>query len=181
MPTTYETAPDDVISVIKSVVSAYHPAIAECGAKIGAVFAHNADGPAVKVHGAAAMACIQAVSAKRRPHCEYDAEIIIDGAEWEKLDENQQEALIDHELSHLRRKEYSEKQLAKMRKENPDAVAWKLDNLGRPKLGTVPADFTPGDAFAEVIARHGESAVEFIGAKRFHSFAQKAMAERAKG
>lgn len=180
MSTTFETAPDEVVALIRTVTLAYHPDLAECGAKIGAVFAHNADGPAVKVHGAAALACIQPVSAKRRPHCEFDAEIIIDAAEWEKLTKDQQAALIDHELSHLRRKEHSDKQLAKMRKENPDQVAWKVDNLGRPKVGTVPADFTPGDAFAEVIARHGEHAVEFVGAKRFHNFAQKALIERSK-
>lgn len=177
MATTYETADTDVLNLIVSVVRKYHPDLHETGAKIGAIFASNESGSALKVHGAAALACIQAVNAKRRPHCDYDAEIMIDQSEWNRLNPFQQEALIDHELSHLKRKEHKEKKLQELRKDNPDCPAWQIDNLGRPKLGTVPADFTPGDCFASVIARHGQQAIEFIGADRFHKFAQEAMAE----
>ena len=177
MPTTYETAPLDVLNTIVRIVKAYHPELAETGARIGAVFATNETGPAVKLHGVAALATVQVVSAKRRPHCEYDAEITIDSGEWNGLSPAQQDALIDHELSHVRRKEYSDKQLDRLRKENPDQVPWKIDNNGRPVLGTVPADVSPGDAFHSVIARHGLSAVEFVGAKRFAEFAERAMEE----
>ncbi len=178
MATTYDTATDDVFEIVNRIIKQYHPDLAETQCKIGVIFASNEDGPAIKVHGSAALACIQVVSAKRRPHCEYDAEITIDASEWNnKLIPAQHDALIDHELSHLKRKEHSEKKLARLRKEDPDAVAWKLDSLGRPMLGTVPADFTPGDAFTAVIARHGLAAVEFVGAKRFAEFAEAAMKE----
>ncbi len=177
IPTNYDPAPADVLDVVRRIVNQFHPDLAETGANIGCIFASNETGPAVKLHGCAALAIVQAVSAKRRPHCELDAEITIDAGEWAQLSPQQQDALIDHEISHLRRKEHSEKKLAKMRKENPDSPAWKTDNLGRPVLGTVPADMTPGDAFAAVIARHGHAAVEFVGAKKFAAFAEAAMAQ----
>lgn len=165
----------DPRSVVARVMREYHPALVECGANVGAIMASAEDGPAIKVHGSAALAMVQVVSAKRRPHCEYDAEIVIDRSEWNKLLPAQQDALIDHDLCHLKRKEYSEKKLAKLRKEDPDAVAWILDNLGRPKLGTIPADVTPGDGFEACIVRHGEWAVEFVTAKRFKDFAGNAL------
>jgi hypothetical protein len=178
MPTTYDTAPDEVLAMVQRIISQFHPDLAETGCKVGALFAFNESGPAIKLHGSAALATVQVVSPKRRPHCEYDAEILIDAGEWSQLSPAQQDALIDHEASHLRRKEWSEKKLAKLRKENPDAVAWKLDSLGRPMLGTVPADVTPGDCFRACIIRHGAAAVEFVTAKRFAAFAEAAMRER---
>ncbi len=176
--TTYDTAPIEVIAVVARIIAAYHPDLAECGARVGAVMASNEGGPAVKVHRTAALAYIQAVSAKRRPNCEYDAEIVIDAGEWNQLLPAQQDALIDHELLHLRRKEHSEKKLAKLRKEDPDAVAWQIDNLGRPKLGTIPADVNPGDGFVDCILRHGANAVEFVTFEKFKVWAEAAMKER---
>lgn len=177
--TTYDTAPPDVLNTINRIIRQHHPLLAETGCNVGAVFASNADGPAIKVHGTSALATIQVVSAKRRPHCEYDAEITIDASEWNQLHPEQQDALICHELCHLKRKEHSEKKLAKLRKEDPDAVAWVFDNLGRPKLGTVPADMTPGDAFKYCIEVYGKNAVEFVGAKKFNEFAEAAMKDHA--
>ncbi len=178
MAVTYETAPDDVLAIIRRIINQYHPDLAETGAKVGAIMASNESGPAVKLHGTAALATIQAVSAKRRPHCPYDAEITIDAGEWNQLVPAQQDALIHHELLHCRRKEHSEKKLDKLRKENPDCPAWRIDNLGRPVLGTVPADMTPGDAWAECIRIYGPNAIEFVTAKRFAEFAEAAMNSR---
>ncbi len=166
MPTTYDTATDDVFEIVNRILKQHHPDLAETQCKIGVIFASNEDGPAIKVHGSAALACIQVVSAKRRPHCEYDAEITIDASEWNnKLIPAQHDALINHELHHLVRVEHSEKKLAALRKEDPDAVAWKIDSLGRPKLKTIPADITPGDIFLSCVAIHGRNAIEFHGIK----------------
>lgn len=180
MPTAFDPAPREMYAVLARILKAYHPNIVETGANIGIVVGRNPDGPAVKYHGTAVLGMIQVVSAKRRPNCEYDAEIIIDGGEWDQLLPTQQDALVDHELCHLRRKEYSEKRLKKLRKENPDHPAWKVDNLGRPMLGTIPADMTPGDGFACCIERHGSAAIEFVTAERFAEFAKKAMKRREK-
>lgn len=174
MPTTYDAAPDEVTRIIAEQLKAHHPDLFETKCVIGAIMASNESGPAVKAHGSAALAKVRIVSSDKKVNNPNDAEIVIDSAEWADLTDEQRAALIDHELSHLRRREYSEKQLAKLRKEDPEHVAWKLDEHGRPRLGTVPADYTPGDAFAEVIARHGDNAVEFVTAKRFHEFAKSA-------
>lgn len=179
MPTTYEVAPDSVNALIASILERHHLELAETHCTIGAIMASNPSGPAVKHHGSAALAKVRIVSADKRVNNKNDAEIIIDAGEWADLDDEQRAALIDHELCHVRRKEYSEKKLAQLRKDDPDHVAWKLDEHGRPKLGTVPADVTPGDGFAACIVRHGEKAVEFLTAKRFGEWAKKAMRERS--
>ncbi len=175
MPTTYEAAPERVASLIVKMLQANHPDLAETGCTVGALFASNEKGPAVKHHGTAALAKVRIVSADKRVNNVNDAEIVIDAGEWSQLSDEQQIALVDQQLAYLRRKEYSEKSLAKLRKEDPNHIAWKLDEHGRPKLGTVPPDMSAGGAFAEVIARHGENAVEFENAKRFHEFARQAM------
>ena len=176
MPVEFSEAPDDVVAIVMRQLRAHHHDLVETKCVIGVLMARTEDGsPAVKYHGAPALATITVVSARHRVKKKCDAEILIDGGEWDKLDDKQKAALADHELSHLKRVEYSEKTLARLRKENPDAPAWRLDCHGRPRLKTIPADLTPGDAFAEVIERHGESAVEFLGAKRFHEFAKAAM------
>lgn len=180
MPTTYETADDEVIAVVKDQLKRNHPDLAETGCTVGAIMASNPGGPAVKHHGSAALAKVRIVSADKRVNNPNDAEIIIDAGEWADLDDEQRAALIDHELCHVRRKEYSEKKLAQLRKEDPDHVAWKIDEHGRPKLGTIPADVTPGDMFADCIRRHGRKAVEFVTAKKSNSFAERVLAEREK-
>jgi hypothetical protein len=175
MPTTYEAGSDEVNKIIKTILTKHHLALSETGCTVGAIFAINLDGPAVKAHGSPALAKVRIVSSDKKVNNFNDAEIIIDSGEWSSLDDEQRAALIDHELSHLRRREYTEKQLAKLRKGDPGHIAWKLDEHGRPRLGTVPADFTPGDAFADVIARHGKKAVEFVTAKRFEEFAKRSL------
>lgn len=179
MPTTYDSAPDDVLDVLREQIARRHHDLLECGAKIGVVMARNESGPAVKHHGTAAFAKVRIVSADKKVHNVNDAEIVIDAGEWDQLLPDQQEALINHELLHLKRKEHSEKKLAALRKDDPDCPAWKLDSHGRPVLGTIPADVTPGDGFAACIEWYGSSAIEFVTAKRFAAFAEQAMAGRA--
>jgi hypothetical protein len=54
-----------------------------------------------------------------------------------------------------------EKQLKELRGENPAAVAWKVDDIGRPKLRSVPGNWMTGDGFTQVVARHGVNAIEY--------------------
>ncbi len=157
-----------------------HPDLCECAAAVGILMASNEKGPAVKHHGTAALAKVRIVSTDKRVNNRFDVEILIDVNEWSQLDDEQRAALINHELLHVRRKEYSAKKLKSLRKENPDHPEWKLDCHGRPVLGTIPADVTPGDGFSLCIEWHGASAVEFVTAKRFAAFAEQAMAGRAK-
>ncbi len=166
------------MAVLAEQMRLHHPDLCECGAIIGVTVATNEKGPAVKHGGNAALATIQAISSKDREKKKIDAEILIDANEWAQLHPDQQAALIGHELFHLRRVEYTDKQLAKLRKGNPDQPAWKLDEHGRPKLKTVQADVTPGDGWAECIRIYGHAAVEFVTAKRFAAFAEAAMNSR---
>lgn len=178
MAIEYSDAPEEIVAIVMDQLRRHHPELFETKCTIGITIARSDDGsPAVKHHGAPALATIKVISAKDRTKKKCDAEMLIDGGEWDELEDDQKPALADHELSHLKRVEYSEKQLKKLRKENPNAPAWKIDCHGRPRLRTIPADFTPGDAFKGVIARHGEAAVEFIGARRFNEFASQAIKE----
>lgn len=179
--TTYDDADDDIMAVLAEQLRLHHPDLCECGAVIGVTVASNEKGPAVRHGGHAALATIKAISSKDKTKKKIDAEILIDLSEWHQLHPEQRAALIDHELLHLRRVEYTEKQLAKLRKANPDQPAWKIDEHGRPKMKTVKADVTPGDAWAACIQRHGKAAVEFVTAKRFAEFAEEALKSREGG
>src|SRR5207237_2850403 len=101
------------------------------------LFAYNPDGPAIKHHGSPARATIKVVALKDRLTKGYDAELLIDEAEYNQMRPEHINALIDHELCHL-------------------ALALKkgkivLDDLGRPRLKTIAADWDAGDGFAAVV------------------------------
>lgn len=175
MPVEYRNADNDVLAIVIDQLSRNHPLLNETKCAIGVTMAVSTDdAPAVKHHGAPVLACIKVISARDRTKKNCDAEILIDAKAWERLDGDEQAATIDHELSHLTRVEYTAKQLKAMRKENPEAPAWKLDCHGRPKLKTIPGDFTPSDAFSAVIQRHGAKAIEYHSAKQFKEFVDSA-------
>lgn len=182
MPTVYDPPTDDVLDVLRAQLTRYHPDIVECGAKVGVIMARNETGPAVKLHGTAAFAKVRIVSADKKVNNENDAEIIIDASEWDQLLPAQRDSLINHECHHLRRKEHKDKKLAKLRAENPDCPAWVIDHHGRPVLGTVPADLTPGDVFLACVEIHGKNAIEFVGIKRAWQQCEEAVqgADKAK-
>lgn len=180
MPTTYSEAPTEAVSLLAKMLKAHHHDLVECKAQIGVLFASNDKGPAVKSNGYPRAAQVKVVSLKDRVRKKIDAEVIVDALVWERLTDDQRAALMDHELEHLRRVEWSAKRYKKMLAEDGDVLRWKLDSLGRPKLKTVPADIDVGDAFASIIQRHGKAACEFRNAAQFHEFAEKALAERAK-
>src|SRR5579862_8211422 len=133
----------------------WHPALAEAGVQVGVLLASNPDGDAIVHNGYAALACIKVVALKDRVTKEYDAELLIDEHEWDGLGEPGRIATLDHELSHLRLVPLPPKQV------EPGGPAWKLDDLGRPRLKTVPGDWQGGDGFSAVVERHGSHAVEY--------------------
>lgn len=178
MPTIYDNAPADAVTLLDRILRSYHAELIECGAEIGLTFASNAKGPAVKRGGYPRAAQVKVCSQKDRLRKKIDAEITVDVAVWNELSDAQRAALIDHEAEHLRRIEWSAKKYAKLVEEDGNAVRWKLDSLGRPQLKTVNADVDVGDAFACIIERHGDAACEFRNARVFQEFAQKALAAR---
>lgn len=162
MATTYQHADEDVKELIASVMATYHPRLEKASVKIGALFALNPDGDAVKHAGYAALAKIKPVALKDRVAKEYDAELIIDEKAYRDLNDAQRESLIDHELSHIDTIDEPEDEAARARfVDGESAPTWRTDDLGRPKLRSVSGDWNVGDGFTQVVARHGEMAIEY--------------------
>lgn len=57
--------------------------------------------PAIKVNGHAALATVQIMSHKRRAAGAADVEIVLDWDNWSVSSDREQEALLDHELTHV--------------------------------------------------------------------------------
>jgi len=161
MPTTYQRADPDVVRLLERVMKECHPRLQEAGVKVGVLFALNPDGDAVKHGGYPALAKIKPVALKDRVSKEWDAELIIDESAYRQLREEQRESLIDHELSHINTIDLKPDEIATARAHDAGAPAWKLDDLGRPKLRSILGDWNAGDGFTQVVARHGEQAIEY--------------------
>lgn len=149
MPTTYTRADADTMRLLEQAVNTWHLQLKHHKVSIGVLMAGNPDGPAVSHGGYPAAAKIKIVSLKDRLTKKFDAELIIDEDHWKSCSDEHKLALLDHELSHIE-------------------VAFnknggvKLDDLGRPKLKSVPGDIVQSDGFRDVIRRHREFAPEYI-------------------
>lgn len=175
MPTTYSIADPDVTDLLARVMARYHPRLNDAGVKVGVLFAHNSDGPAIKKGGYEVLACVKSVSLKDRLTKGYDAELLIDGGDYERLREGQRAALCDHVLSQLDTIDRGEDDEG-----DGDLVSWKTDDIGRPKLRAVPGNWHAGVGFNAVIARHGSDAIEYENLSRCkaHADAARRQAER---
>ena len=162
MPTTFQKADAGVTDLLAAVMSASHPRLAEAGVAVGCIMALNPDGDAVKSGGYPALAKIKPVALKDRLTKGYDAELLIDEAKWNGLRDEHRAALLDHELSHVDTVDVPPDDLTALRVEDPQAPAWRLDDLGRPKLRSVPGDWCSSDGFKGCVARHGPWAVEYL-------------------
>lgn len=157
---TFKPAPEEILSRIRQIASAYHQddlLVDKFEVKVEAflVFGpRNKDGdqtgPAIVVHGCEAAASIRVTKLEERVAGRADAVMHIDGDRYKKWSEDTLRAIIDHELEHL--------ELAR----NP-AGEPLIDDQARPKLKIRPHDHDFGwfDAIAE---RHGEYAIEVIQA-----------------
>lgn len=122
------------------------------GVKIDLVFAYgnrNDDGeltgPALSKNGVTALGICRVVNLKDRAKGLGDAEIAIDGDWWEKASDEEKDAVIDHELYHIK-------------------LTGKTDDLGRPKIKMRKHDFDFG-WFTVIALRHGIHSVEVKQAK----------------
>lgn len=162
MSVTYQKADEKVLMLLEQVRDQWHPNLRDANVQIGVLMALNPDGDAVTHGGYAALAKIKPVSLKDRVSKSYDAELVIDESKWLALPHEQRVSLLDHELSHLDTIPVPPEELAKLRAENADAPGWKLDDLGRPRLRSIPGNWNAGDGFRDVVARHGHHAVEYL-------------------
>lgn len=171
--TSYTVADSDVIDLLNRILREHHPDLAEAGVRVGVLMAFNPEGDAVRHSGYPALACVKVVSLKDRVTKGYDVEMLIDQSAWDDMRAQHRAALVDHELTHVRRVPNSAKALRE------GGLKWKTDDIGRPKIKMRKGDFHCGDAFAEVIARHGDYAAEYLNIQRAKSFADAA--KRGKG
>jgi hypothetical protein len=163
MPTTYRTAPDDVVALLAAVMRKHHPDLATAGVLVGVIWAENPSGDAVKHHGDAAFATVKIVSPKDRVYKPYDAEMLVDGGKWDDLRPGQRAALLDHELAHVRLKKSWRSNVIGDDGEptGETELKWEEDDSYRPKLKIVPGDWNGSDGFASVVSRHGGDAIEY--------------------
>jgi hypothetical protein len=152
---------DEMTAGVRLMIDQHHPRLAEAGVKVGIMVAYNPDGDALTHGGYPAAASMKVVKLKDRITKGYDAELSVDERVWRDLTDAQRLALLDHELCHIDTVDVPEKQLKELRGENPSAVAWKTDDIGRPKLRSVPGNWNAGDGFTQVVARHGMNAIEY--------------------
>lgn len=185
MPTTYQLADADVTDLLARWMRLEHPRLRDAGVKVGVLMAYNPDGPALKRNGYEVLAMIRPVPLKDRVTKGYDAELLIDERKWRDLRDEHRAAAVDHELSHIDTIDLSPEQLKAARREDSAAPTWKLDDLGRPKLRSVPGDWDAGDGFKTVVRRHGAFAVEYLNLANAKGKADAARkegeAERAAG
>ena len=113
----------------------------------------NCDEPAVVLHGYPCAAKVSIIPYKQRVDKRADAEIIIDQQAWDRMSLRRQQALLDHEITHITF-------------EVDELGAVKTDDVGRPKLTLRLHDFELG-GFSTVARRYGLDALEVIAAMKF--------------
>lgn len=151
--TRYEVAKRDAYDVIENMIGKYHAPLRDAEVKVDCMFAFattddNGDivGAPVKLHGYQCLAIIRIVNLRDRTAGQGDAQIIIDGDKWPEMSDEERDALIDHELTHL-----------ELRTDKDGLVV--RDDLNRPKLRLRKHDHQFG-WFDSIARRHGGASIE---------------------
>jgi hypothetical protein len=145
----YNQAPTEIVNQLRSVMTAAHDRLVKHRVTVGVLLVRDDAEeplPCLKHHGYAAMAIVSITPIKHRAKGSPDAIIEIDQVTWDDLGEAEQNALLDHELTHL--------ELVLN-----DGGAPKLDGCGRPKLRVRLHDHQYG-WFHDIAMRHGEASQE---------------------
>lgn len=154
MPTTYQQCPEDVTEFAAKVLQKYHPDLAEAGVTIEYLFANSdaEDERPLMMRGQACAAIVKLYPLDDRAAGCKDAKIRIDEKWWKDAGIDLRTAMLDHEHHHL--------QFAKVWRNEDQALQWKTDDLGRPKLKMKNHDAEAG-VFFDVIQRHAEKSLDF--------------------
>jgi PHD/YefM family antitoxin component YafN of YafNO toxin-antitoxin module len=152
MPKTYLKPDVAVKKLLTDVIKKIHPELENL--RIGLVMVEpnrdaegNRTGHAITRMGTPVVAKISKVSIEKRVHTPFEAIVLIDAERWESMRDDQQKALLDHELTHLEL----------VRDEAGKVV--QDDDL-RPKIRLRPDDWVL-TGFLDVVKRHGDAAVEY--------------------
>ena len=155
---TYEKATNEVRKRVLAVMGKYHGHLVDAEVMIDVVMARpktdeNGDsmGAAIRVQGYVALACIRVLGLRDRVTRDYDAEMMLDANHWEISSDEDRNAIVDHELTHL------ELMVG-------DGGVVKRDDASRPRLRMRRHDRHLG-WFDQVARRHGEHSIEVIQAR----------------
>ena len=150
---SYHKIDDDVKEVLATVLKTHHLDLIEAGVRIhllGAKAKQDSDGipkgPALKLHGVAALAIASILSLEDRVSGSDDCRIKIDMDRWPALTDRKREALLHHEALHF------------ILVRDADGNI-QTDDACRPKLKMRPHDFDCG-LFWEAVEHYGDDSCE---------------------
>lgn len=151
---TFDVADTATREQLADVLEKYHPDLVEAGVTVAVLMAYAAKdertgvakGPALKHANFPAAALVRVNQLRDRVEGKDDATILLCGDSWATRSEEEQLAILDHELTHL-----------EVQRDKDGAI--KIDDCGRPKLKIRPHDAQMG-VFYEVVKRHKSQAIE---------------------
>jgi hypothetical protein len=152
--------------MVRERIKEAHEDMHRHGVRVCVLMATSDKGHAVKHGGYPANATVSVVPLKDRVTKGYDAEIIVDQLAWDGLRPRQRLALIAHEVNHLR--------LVRKKDKFSGMLVVQVDDIGRPKLKTVPGDWNAGDGFRTIVREFGDDAIEFANIRAAWAFAEQA-------
>jgi hypothetical protein len=156
---TFKRCPQEVNEIANEILFQFetHKPVINAGVTIDFVFAYpdldestgEPIGDAIKHHGIKALGLCRIIPLKDRAMGRADTEITLDAAWWDEASDDEQRALLDHELHHIAVK--------------IDKRGLVRDDLGRPVIQLRKHDVEIG-WFKAVGARHGKFSMERIQA-----------------
>jgi hypothetical protein len=147
----YEKAEPHVYHKAESLIKQFHPELQKAELTLDILMATNEAGDAVSHGGYPALAVVRITNLKDRVLGMADAQITIDARAYENMTDEQRNALLDHELTHLQVL-YDDDHLM------------KTDDIGRPKLKMKKHDYQFG-WFRVIAERHGRASPEVYQAR----------------
>lgn len=172
MPITYEKAPGDVAEMLAGAMRRYHPHLVAADVTVAVLFADDVDpetgesSRCLKHQGYDAAAVMSITPLKHRALGVADALLVIDSVAWANLGLSERDALLDHELEHLRVLDVYCGYVSWDAEERQLIGHPRTDDLGRPKLKIKLHDIQVG-GFLAVMKRHGAAALETQVLRRF--------------
>jgi len=153
MSATYKRAGKDVLGVVAAVMKEAHGDLVTHKVAVDVIMADGGQDKngvrklALRHHGRPAAGLMRVTKQKERAAGMRDAVMILDLATWEKLSGLSREALVDHELRHVR-----------LRDVLSDDECLR-DSSNRPILDTVPHDWEMG-GFSATVERYQRNSLE---------------------
>lgn len=144
----YSPAPKAVFGLATDLMERKFPELVEHEVTLAILMAHPAKRgqAALKLHGTPAEAIIKVTGYEERAKGGRDSGLRIDSRVWERLSDDEREALLFHELHHL-----------VLVRDKQGYV--KSDDLGRPRLKCRPHDLEIG-VFRRVYDEYGKASPE---------------------